>query len=114
MGNAIADAISGKRKKTAWFRPSHRRPQLLTMIITDLQDAVSNRIIKDMGRGVTALTGKGMFTGANHPILLCALTLTEIPHLKSLVAEVDPKAFVIVMPATEVLGYGFQPLEDKG
>lgn len=114
MGNAIAEAIGGKRKASAWFRPSHRRPQLLTMIITDMQDVVSNRIIKDMGRGVTALTGKGMFTGENHPILLCALTLTEVPHLKSLVAGVDPKAFVIVMPATEVLGYGFQPLEDKG
>jgi uncharacterized membrane-anchored protein YitT (DUF2179 family) len=63
-----------------------------------------------MRRGVTSLTGKGMFTGENHPILLCALTVTEVPQLKELVAEVDPKAFVIVMPATEVLGFGFQPL----
>ena len=97
-------------KRHAWYRPSRRRAQLLTMIITDKQDAVSNRIMKDMGRGVTALAGKGMYSGESHPILLCALTVTEVPHLKSVVAEADPRAFVIVMPATEVLGYGFQPL----
>jgi uncharacterized membrane protein len=98
-------------KKHAWFRPSRRRSQLLTLIITDKQEAVSDRIIKDMGRGVTSLSGKGMYTGDSHPILLCALTVTEIPQLKSVVVEADPRAFVIVMPATEVLGYGFQPLE---
>jgi len=110
----LSNVLKKERKKEAWFRPSHRRPQLLTLIITDNQDLVSSRIIKEMGRGVTALSGKGMYTGVMHPLLLCALTVTEIPHLKALVADVDPKAFVIVMPATEVLGYGFQPLDEKG
>lgn len=100
-------------KKAAWFRPTRRRPQLLTMIITDQHKLVADQIMKEMKRGVTSIEGKGMFTGADHPILLCALTVTEIPHLKSLVAAVDPKAFVIVMPASEVLGYGFQPLENN-
>jgi hypothetical protein len=106
-------AHTGKGGKSAWFRPSHRRPQLLTMIITDNQEGVSAVILKEMGRGVTSISGKGMYTGETHPILLCALTVTEVPHLKSLVAGVDPKAFVIVMPASEVLGYGFQPLGDE-
>lgn len=102
----------GTHKRPAWFRPSRKRPQLLTLIITDQQERVSDRILKDMHRGVTSISGKGMFTGEQHPILLCALTVTEIPQLKALVADVDPKAFVIVMPAMEVLGFGFQPLGD--
>ena len=42
-----------------------------------------------------------------------AMTVTEIPQLKALVADVDSKAFVIVMPAQEVLGYGFIPLQNE-
>lgn len=97
----------------AWFRPSRRRAQLLTLIITDQQQKVADQILKDMRRGVTALRGTGMYTGASHPILLCALTVTEVPKLKSIVAQADPKAFVVVVPAQEVLGYGFMPLGEQ-
>lgn len=99
------------RGKTAWFRPSHRRPQLLTLIITDQPVEVSNTILRQMRRGVTALDGTGMYTGQPHKVLMCALTVTEVAHLKSLVAQVDTKAFVIVTPAQEIFGLGFVPLE---
>lgn len=101
-------------KVRGWFSPRRRRPQLLTLIITDAPEAVSQRIIQEMGRGVTSLAGKGMFTGQSHSLLLCALTVTEIPQIKALVAEVDPKAFVVVIPAQEVLGMGFMPLQGNG
>lgn len=97
----------------AWYRSSRRRAQLLTLIITDAEEAVSQRIIKDMNRGVTRMSGEGMFTHEAHAVLMCALTVTEIPHLKALVAEEDPDAFVIVSPAQEVYGKGFIPLEKK-
>lgn len=96
----------------AWYRKSHRRRQFLTLIITDQSQAVSARIIKDMARGVTALSGKGMYTGKEHQILMVALTTTEIPHLKELVRSIDENAFVIVTPAQEILGRGFLPLEE--
>jgi uncharacterized membrane-anchored protein YitT (DUF2179 family) len=38
-----------------------------------------------------------------------AVTVTEISHLKALVSAEDPNAFMIVSPASEVLGRGFQP-----
>ncbi|HWQ83762.1 MAG TPA: DUF2270 domain-containing protein [Anaerolineales bacterium] len=96
----------------AWYRKGRRRRQFMTIIITDQAEAVSARIIKDMARGVTALTGKGMYTGKEHQILLVALTTTEIPHMKELVRSVDENAFVIVSPAQEILGRGFLPLEE--
>lgn len=95
----------------AWFRPTRRRKQLMALIITDKIRAVSDHILKEMRRGVTALQGTGMYTGKQHGVLITAITVTEVNHLKSLVSKEDPHAFVIVAPAQDVLGAGFSPLE---
>lgn len=97
----------------AWFAPRHRRKQLLAIIITDKAEAVSSRILIDLKRGVTAMQGKGMYTGKDRSVLMCALTVTEVHNLKSAVSKEDPQAFVVVSPAQEVLGRGFNPLEEK-
>jgi uncharacterized membrane protein len=99
--------------QAAWFRHSHRRQQLLALIITDKTEVVSRQVLNEMGRGVTALAGTGMYTGKAHSILMCALTVTEVAHLKSILAHFDPQAFLIVSPAQEVLGKGFIPLENN-
>jgi uncharacterized membrane protein len=97
----------------AQLAPRHRRKQLLALVITSRTEAVSNRILADLGRGVTAISGKGMYTGSERSVLMCALTVTEVHNLKSAVAREDPQAFVIVSPAQEILGRGFNPLEEK-
>lgn len=97
----------------AWFRPSRQRQKLLAYIITDHAQAVSDCILQEMQRGVTALSGTGMYTQRPHSILMIALTVTEVAQLKSLVTCADPNAFVIVSPAQEVLGKGFAPLRDE-
>jgi hypothetical protein len=102
-----------EKKFLAWFAPSQRRKQFLAIIITDKADTVSNRILTDLKRGVTAMQGKGMYTGKDRTILLCALTITEVHNLKTAVAKEDPKAVVIVSPAQEILGGGFAPLQEK-
>jgi uncharacterized membrane-anchored protein YitT (DUF2179 family) len=96
----------------AWFKPHTHRKQLVALIVTDQAQAVADRILKDMQRGVTALQGKGMYTGKEHNVLMCALTVTEVSLLKSLVGDADPQAFVIVSPAQEILGKGFTPLDE--
>ena len=97
----------------ALLAPSHRRKQFLALIITDKTEAVSNRILTDLKRGVTAVSGRGMYTGQDKSVLMCAITVTEIHNLKVTVAREDPEAFVIVSPAQEVLGRGFNPLAEK-
>lgn len=94
----------------AWFRPRGQRAQLLVMVITEQGERVSRVILDELKRGVTRLPGVGMFTGQARDVLLVALTLTEIAHLKAVVQQADQGAFVIVSPAREVLGKGFQPL----
>jgi hypothetical protein len=105
----------GKTKGSRqFFAPRHRRRQLLALIITALPDPVSKRIMTDLRRGVTALTGKGMYTGQDRSVLICALTVTEVHNLKHAVAQEDPTAFVVVSAAQEILGRGFNPLSEEG
>jgi uncharacterized membrane protein len=104
----------GARSWRAWFRPSRQRQQLLAFIVTDQTDLVSDHILKEMSRGVTALSGTGMYTRQQHTILMCALTMTEVAQLKDLVAKADPNAFIMISPAQEVLGRGFSPLQAEG
>ena len=92
--------------------PHQRRQQMMALVITEKPKLVADQILTDLRRGVTALPGKGMFTGQNRSVLLCAITISEVHNLKAAVAKEDPNAFVIVSPAQEVLGRGFNPLEE--
>lgn len=117
FGDESATAAPSEQGKPKGLRallyPRQRRRQMLALIITDKAEAVSSRILTDLRRGVTALPGKGMYTGKDHSVLMCALTVTEVHNLKAAVAKEDPQAFVVVSPAQEVLGRGFNPLEEK-
>ncbi|MGN0142977.1 MAG: YitT family protein [Roseburia sp.] len=77
-------------------------------IITDHYDEVAQTIFRELGRGVTALKAKGMYSGAEKCMLYCVVGQKEIVGLKEIVAEVDPDAFMVVTDAREVLGEGFQ------
>jgi uncharacterized membrane protein/uncharacterized protein YaaQ len=109
-GEGIGVNVQGVR---AWFRHSSQRPKLMAHIVTDQEEAVAGRILRDMQRGVTSLKGTGMYSGASHTVLLCALTNTEVNQLKKVVRAEDPKAFVIVSPVQEILGNGFSPLDNE-
>jgi uncharacterized membrane protein len=98
-----------EKKETS--SPRRRRQQLLAMVITTKPREVADQIIKEMRRGATSLHGQGMYSNTEREVLLVALTVTETAHLKALVQAQDPGAFVIVMPAQEVLGRGFKPLK---
>ncbi len=105
-----------EQRKTPWerittaFRPHRQR--LLALVITGEGPKVARRLLDDMRRGVTDLPGRGSYTGAERNVLMVALTVTEVAQLKTLVSEEDPQAFVIVIPAQEVLGRGFSPLTE--
>lgn len=106
-----AEGLKAKDRQRAWYRGSGKRAQLVALIIGGQHsEQLSKSILSELHRGVTNLTGTGAYTGQPHPVLLVALTITEVNQLKALVAKHDPEAFVMVMPAQEILGRGFQPL----
>ena len=60
-----------------------------------------------LNRGVTQLSGTGMYTGSEKPVLFCAISPRETVALKDLVFQIDEKAFLIMSDAREVRGEGF-------
>lgn len=93
--------------------PWTRRRQHLVYIISEKWEELGQLILKDMDRGVTLVSAKGLYTGQDRPFLMCAMAPTELPHVKHLVASVDPQAFVIVIGAQEIHGKGFHPLDPR-
>lgn len=83
------------------------------MIISDMNDQISEKIMKEMDRGVTALKGHGSFTKQEKDVLYCVVGRNEIVRLKNLVTSVDPHAFVSVSVVHDVLGEGFTLDENK-
>lgn len=83
------------------------------MIVTDQAEAVSKRIIEELVRGVTILEGTGGYTGTTRPVLYCVITRAEVAAIKSIVHEIDPKAFMVIGLAHEALGEGFGPLKQQ-
>jgi uncharacterized membrane protein len=88
-----------------------KRKQLLVWIVTDKPEEISQSIMVSMHRGVTSISGTGMYTKQSHSILMVAVTVTEIAELKRIVQNSDPQAFIVVNPAQGVYGGGFQPLD---
>lgn len=82
------------------------------MIITANPDPIKEEIFNRLRRGVTIIDAKGGYSGEEKTILLCVVTRAEIPHLKALTRDLDPRAFLIIGHAQEVRGEGFMPIGD--
>jgi uncharacterized membrane-anchored protein YitT (DUF2179 family) len=83
------------------------------MIVTSEADAISQRVIDELERGVTVLEGSGAYTGEARPVLYCVISRAELAALKAIVNETDPRAFMVIGTAHEALGEGFKPLKTK-
>ncbi len=82
-------------------------------IITIRPQAVADRILVDLERGVTEWAGHGMYTGVERHVLLCAVSRADTVMLKQIIHDVDPQAFVIIGQAQEVFGEGFRSLRES-
>ena len=73
------------------------------MIITK-KPGLSAAIMNDLGRGVTALDGEGMYTGEGTYVLITVISRYEEPHLRELIAVHDEHAFMIISDNIRVVG----------
>jgi uncharacterized membrane-anchored protein YitT (DUF2179 family) len=80
------------------------------IIISEAGEAIADQIMTELERGVTYLHSEGGFSRQPKKTLLVVVSRSEIITVKNLVQALDPRAFVIVMDAHEVLGEGFQDL----
>ena len=82
-------------------------------VISSRWQEISDRIMKEMNRGVTQLIARGAYTGTERPTLLCVISRSEITSFKRILREEDESAFVIIVEAHEAIGDGFNPLTDS-
>lgn len=80
-------------------------------IITTRAQEISQRILREMERGVTVLSGMGAYTGERRDVLYCVISRSEVATLKAIVRETDSRAFLVIGQAHEVLGEGFHALQ---
>ena len=79
-------------------------------IISEEHGAIAHQIMHTLDRGCTELEARGMWSGAERPVLFCVLSRSEAVWLKQIVAECDPKAIVVISEVHEVFGEGFRQI----
>ena len=80
------------------------------IIISGKAQDIRQSVLTVLERGVTVLEGRGGYTEAGLDVLYCVVSRSEVSILKRLVQSIDPKAFVVITEASEVLGEGFRKL----
>jgi len=73
------------------------------MIFTK-KPGLSYAIMNELGRGVTAWSGEGVYTGEDTHVLVTVISKYEEPHLRELIAQHDEHAFMIMTDNTRVVG----------
>ena len=82
-------------------------------IISSEPEKISQRILEELGRGLTGFRGTGKFTEERKEILFCVARAKYINEIKLIVKDADPTAFVVVTNVHEVLGEGFAGFDNK-
>lgn len=82
------------------------------MIVSTRHEDISQAIIQRVHRGVTLIQGQGAFSRDDKRVILTTISLTQLPKLKDIVAELDPDAFMTVTDTSEVLGKGFSKVKE--
>ncbi|HKL41017.1 MAG TPA: YitT family protein [Clostridia bacterium] len=77
-------------------------------IISSNPEEISSALIKELGRGVTSLKGKGKYTDTDKEVLLCVVYRGQMVKAKEIIYEIDHNAFVMISTTHEVLGEGFR------
>lgn len=80
----------------------------VAFIISEQTEQLEQAILHDLDHGLTKLEGTGGYTGNPRNVLMVVVAQNEIAKLKKTVANLDPKAFIIISNTGEVLGKGFK------
>lgn len=84
---------------------------MMMFVISDQAEKIAKEVIKTVGRGATLIQAKGAYNGDNHEMVLSAVRPSETAKVKDVIKSVDPKAFIMVTEASQIMGYGFKPVE---
>lgn len=82
-------------------------------IISDKYEEIRTKILVDLNRGGTFISGKGMYGNEEKSIIFTVVSRRELAMLKDFIKEIDPNAFLTVVNTHEILGKGFKSLQEE-
>ena len=80
-------------------------------IITSKGKEIADCVTHELQRGVTIVSGRGGFTGAEKDLLICVCSKSEVFKIKRAAHELDATSFVMVSSIDAAYGKGFKPAE---
>ncbi len=78
------------------------------IIITRFPDKVQRAISSNLNRGVTFLKAEGGHSRSKKDMIYVCVHRRQVQLLRLLVKKIDPKAFMVLHDAYDVMGYGFR------
>lgn len=100
--SAIIDMVlSGKKQSVQAF------------IFSKNHEQIADAITKNLGRGVTVLSGEGWYTKHENKMLMVVVHKTQQNALYSLVRDIDKDAFISMSTVSSVYGRGFEAMTKK-
>ncbi len=78
------------------------------LIISDHYEEIRQKILVDLSRGGTLIKAEGMWEGKERKLIFTNVSRREAYILKDFIKKVDPDAFVTIIDANEIIGYGFK------
>lgn len=81
-------------------------------IISKQVQAIKNRIMSEMDRGVTLLKGTGGYSNQDLEVMICVVRKYQFSQIKEIIKEIDPDAFVFMTETEEILGEGFKSIHN--
>lgn len=85
----------------------------IAYVVTEHPIEVAERVMEETDRGVTYLNGEGGYQRDKKLVIMCAMPSRQFAKFKRIVLEVDPAAFIMVAPASNVIGEGFKETFDN-
>ena len=74
------------------------------MIVTPREDEICQALSEEFGRGITQISARGYFSGAEKCVIYFVVNRFQIPRVKHLVTTIDPTAFITVTEISDVMG----------
>ena len=79
-------------------------------IVSEFYREICLDINKNLKRGATLLTAKGVYSGKERQMIYCTLRRHEVAGVYEIVRKYDKNAFIVVSDAGEIIGEGFKSL----
>ena len=84
-----------------------RKYKVQAPLFQALKQFPAEALLQELGRGVTAFSESGKYLEKEKKVLFCVFSKKEVHSVKSIIMNIDKKAFFVITDIREVWGKGF-------